>query len=172
MHHVLICKDELQSKLSEAAKREERRYLLDEVHAFRRLHSICIVNYMRDVIFGTQSWQLLEPARKRNKEYKWSLLYSPAMAKVKSIVMTSKTWQKDDNTCQVPVGQSRKSLNEHTGWFQLRALRFCVQLPPNLSATRPPRVRSPRPRVQSLTEKQCFNVSNWCKTGQQQKAKK
>lgn len=39
-------------------------HLLDEVHALGRLHSVGVVNYMRNVVFGTQSCQLLDPADK------------------------------------------------------------------------------------------------------------
>jgi len=39
------------------------RYLLYKVHAFRRLDSVCIVDNVRNVIFGTHRGQLLKPAR-------------------------------------------------------------------------------------------------------------
>lgn len=42
-------------------------YLLNKVHAFGRLHSVCIVNYMGNVILGTYSGQLLKPTRQDNE---------------------------------------------------------------------------------------------------------
>ena len=41
-------------------------YLLYEVHAFGRLHSVCIVNDVGNVIFGTHSGQLLKPTSQDN----------------------------------------------------------------------------------------------------------
>lgn len=39
-------------------------YLLYEVHTFGRLHAVRVVNDVRDVVFGAQRGQLLNPTNK------------------------------------------------------------------------------------------------------------
>lgn len=41
--------------------------LLYKVHAFGRLDSVCIVNYVGNIMFGTQSSQFLKSRRQDNE---------------------------------------------------------------------------------------------------------
>lgn len=69
VHHIVTFKGELQINLLHALCSEECWYLLNEVHAFGRLHAICIVNYVGNIMLAAETWQLLKPARPQNKQY-------------------------------------------------------------------------------------------------------
>lgn len=122
-------------------------YLLYKVHAFGRLHSVCIVNYVRDVIFGTHRGQLLKPTRKSRTNDKVNVVITGTY---ESTAVTSQTSREIKATCRGPAGRSRTLLNERTGRSQVQAPRSCARLLPSLSATHRPREHSPPPPVQSL----------------------
>lgn len=105
------------------------------MHALGRLHSIGVVNDVRNVVLGAHGGQFLQPARQSRQFTQNSNLRLTILS---------------ERTCRGHAGQSRRSWNEGTRRSRLRAPGSFARRRPSPSVTRRPRARSRSPPVQSL----------------------
>lgn len=127
-------------------------HLLYEVHTFRRLHSVCVVNYMRDAVFGAHSSQLFNPAGHNNK-HGVTAAFKYCMVDFTEVLYIY-------ITCRALAGRSRRLSNEHTGCFRLQVPQSCARLLPGLSAAHRLRGHSPPRRAQTLKMRNIIIISH------------